>query len=118
MATRNGDIPADQLRQPAPACIPRLDHADLCALYVGARTGGDFFEFFDVKGALVFGLFDIAGRRAQAFHIAAALQELLRARIPVLLGDPAANTAEGLTELAIVVNAGVLEAAGGVCCCP
>ncbi len=110
--------PPVQFRRPAPACIPRLEDADLCALYVGARVGGDFFEFFDFSDLLVFLLLDIAGRREQALDIACALQEFLRAEVPKQFASPNANAAEALVELAINTNVAILEAAGGVRHCP
>ncbi len=107
-----------QFRRPAPACIPRVEDAELCALYAGARVGGDFFEFFDINDSLIFVLLDVAGRREEALHIASAVQDFLRDAVPKEFASPTANPAEALVELAIAVNTTVLAAAGGVRHCP
>src|SRR5512146_392883 len=118
MFNHHEPVPPGGLRRPAPACIPRLEDADLCALYVGARVGGDFFEFFDVNDSLIFLLLDIAGRREEALHIASAVQDFVRAAVPQAFASPTANPAEALQELAIAINSKVIEAAGGVRHCP
>lgn len=81
--------------------------------------GGDFFDFVQVgPERLIFALLDIAGRRDQALHIAAAVQESLRATAPELFGTADLNEADAVTDLVLSVNQTILTASGGVRCAP
>jgi len=105
------------LRHPAPSLPPKLKSSDLAALYRAARVGGDFFEFVQVgDDRLVFVLLDIAGRRDQALNIAAGVQETLRDHVPVVFGAKDLNEADAVTDLVHMLNAKILQAAGGVRC--
>ncbi|MGZ4814198.1 MAG: PP2C family protein-serine/threonine phosphatase [Terriglobales bacterium] len=93
--------------------------SDLAALYRAARVGGDFFDFVPVgPNRLIFALLDIAGKRDQALHVAACVQEALRARAPELFSKDDMNEADALTDLVLAVNQAILKAAGGVRCAP
>lgn len=107
------------MRKPAPSLPPHLPSSDLAALYRAARVGGDFFEFIKVGAdRLVFILLDIAGRRDQALHIAAAVQESLRATAPQLFSQPDLNESDAVTDLVLQLNQTILTAANGVRCAP
>jgi serine phosphatase RsbU (regulator of sigma subunit) len=96
-----------------------MQSSDLAALYRAARVGGDFFDFVQVgSDRLIFALLDIAGKRDQALHVAAAVQETLRARAPELFGAEDLNEADAVTDLVLAVNQSILAAAGGVRCAP
>lgn len=107
-----------ELRTPLPACVPTLNGTTVTALYRGARVGGDFFDFAEVRGRLVLALLDIAGSREGALHIAAIVQDRFRARVPELFSSREVNEAEALSALTIELNRTVLEAADGVRCAP
>jgi sigma-B regulation protein RsbU (phosphoserine phosphatase) len=103
------------LRQPAPTVLPALPGVDLAALYRGARMGGDCFDFAVTDcGRLVLLLLDVAGKRDEALHIAASVQDLLRERVPGLFKGEDVNQSEVLSELAIGINRTILKAAEGV----
>src|SRR4051812_17249071 len=105
------------LRHPAPSVPPKLRSSDLAALYRAARVGGDFFEFVQVgDDRLVFVLLDIAGRRDQALNIAAGVQETLRSHVPTAFSAADLNEADAVTDLVHLLNAKILQAAGGVRC--
>jgi len=107
------------LRKPAPSTPPNMQCSDLAALYRAARVGGDYFEFVQAgPDRLIFALLDIAGKRDQALHIAASVQETLRARVPELFGAEDLNEADAVTDLVLAVNQTILNAAGGVRCAP
>jgi len=96
-----------------------MQSADLAALYRAARVGGDFFEFVQVgPDRLVFALLDIAGRREQALHIAAAVQDSLRSLAPALFQESDLNETDAVTDLVLSLNQAILSAAGGVRCAP
>ncbi len=107
------------LRKPAPSDPPKLSASDLAALYRAARVGGDYFEFIQVgPDRLVFMLLDIAGRREQALHVAAAVQDNLRVRAPELFAQNDLNESDAVTDLVLELNQTILSAAGGVRCAP
>ena len=96
-----------------------MQSSDLAAMYRAARIGGDFFDFVQAgEDRLIFALLDIAGRRDQALHIAAAVQQSLRAEVPKLFSASDLNEADAVTDLVLAVNQTILAAAGGVRCAP
>jgi sigma-B regulation protein RsbU (phosphoserine phosphatase) len=108
-----------ELRKPAPSSIPKLESLQVAMQYRGARMGGDFFDFIEVEPSrLIFLMMDVAGKRDEAMHIAAAVQDRFREAAPDLFNGPEVNEAQAAADLNIVVNRTVLEAAGGVRCAP
>jgi hypothetical protein len=59
-------------------------------------------------------LTDVAGKRDEALHIAAAVQDRMHELAPELLSDPDANVAEGVTDLVLELNRTIMQTAGGV----
>jgi len=107
------------LRRPAPSIPPTMESSDLAALYRAARVGGDFFEFVQVgPDRMVFALLDIAGRREQALHVAASVQDAMRTLVPSLFGESDLNETDAITDLVLSLNQTILTAAGGVRCAP
>ncbi len=111
--------PAVHRDKPEPSPAPNLANTTIAAVYRGARVGGDFFDFVTTpSGRLLFLLLDIAGRREEAFNIAASAQELLHSSGPRMFEDPEANESLVLTDLALELNRTIMQAAGGVRCAP
>jgi sigma-B regulation protein RsbU (phosphoserine phosphatase) len=109
------EAPKRDLRIPQPSVLPCDADLTVSALYRGSRIGGDFYEFVPLSDTrMMFLLTDIAGKRDEALHIAAAVQDLVRKRAPELLSDAEANVAEGVTALMLELNRTVMSAAGGV----
>jgi serine phosphatase RsbU (regulator of sigma subunit) len=103
------------LRVPRPSEFPTKTALTTSARYRGSRIGGDFFDFVTISDSrLVFLLADVAGRRDEALHIAAAVQDTLHERAPELLGDEDANVADSVTDLVLELNRSVMQTAGGV----
>lgn len=103
------------LRTPRPSVLPERPDLSASARYKGSRVGGDYYDFFPVsENRMVFMLTDIAGKRDEALHIAAAVQDAMHERAPALLADPDANVAEGVTNLVLELNRTIMQAAGGV----
>src|SRR3954468_1963261 len=108
-----------ELRKPAPSSIPKRDSLQVAMQYKGARMGGDFFDFIEVAPArLIFLMMDIAGKRDEAMHIAAAVQDTFRETVPQLFSGADVNEPQAAAELNIAINRMVLEAAEGVRCAP
>jgi serine phosphatase RsbU (regulator of sigma subunit) len=111
--------PVATQRVPAPTDFPVFEGAELAAAYCGARMGGDFFDvLLSPTGRVVFAMMDIAGIRADALNIAAHVQDVFRAKVPVLFSSEDFNEAEAVTELGIELNRAIMEAAGGARCAP
>src|SRR5947209_3459180 len=73
------EAPKRDLRVPQPSVLPCDADLTVSALYRGSRIGGDFYEFVPLSDTrMVFLLTDIAGKRDEALHIAAAVQDLVR----------------------------------------
>jgi len=103
-----------ELRKPQPSALPTMPSVNAGAAYRSARVGGDFFDFVQLDGTrLLFGMLDIAGRREEAMHLAAEVQTVMREHALKLLA-PGTNLHEGLTQLALAVNRGIINAAKGV----
>ena len=108
-----------ELRKPAPSSIPKRENLQVAMQYKGARMGGDFFDFIEVEPArLIFLMMDVAGKRDEAMHIAAAVQDKFREAVRELFTGTEVNEPQAAADLNIVINRAILEAAGGVRCAP
>lgn len=107
--------PKSTLRTPQPSVLPDKPALTVSARYKGSRVGGDYYDFFPISETrMVFMLTDVAGKREEALHIAAAVQDTMRQRARELLMDPDANVAEGVTNLVLDLNRTIMQTAGGV----
>jgi len=88
------------------------------ALYRGARVGGDFYDFIATGPCrMLVLLLDIAGRRDQALHIAATVQEVFRGAADLFAAEDV-NEPVAVTGLLLEINRAIMAAAGGVRCAP
>ena len=109
--------PAVAVRQPRPPFVPEVAGASIGARYCEDRTGGDFYDFaLTPSGRVLVLMADIAGKRDQTFAIAAAMQDLFHGRTPELFAAGDGNESLALTELALDLNRGIMQAASGVRC--
>lgn len=107
------------LRERVHAEVPRLQDANIAAVYYGQRQGGDFHDFLRVSPTRVlFGLLDVAGRLEENSHIVAAAQSTFRAVGSELLAKEDVNPAEAMMEVCLQLNRTILTAAGRVHSCP
>lgn len=110
--------PVRELRKPAPAKFPELPSLRVGALYRGARVGGDFFDFIQVGSSrLLVLLLDIAGKREEALHIAAAVQDVFHGSADIFYNEDV-NEPVALISVLLDINRAIMEAAGGVRCAP
>lgn len=99
--------------------VPTLRCAEVAAVYHNQRVAGDFYEFLRVGPARVlFGLFDVAGRREDTREILIAAQDTFRTRAPRLFAGKDFNEAEAMVGLCHEVNRTILQVAGGIRSCP
>jgi serine phosphatase RsbU (regulator of sigma subunit) len=99
--------------------IPVLRCAELAAVYHSQRVAGDFYEFLRVgPSRVLFGLFDVAGRREDTRTILVATQNTFRTLGPKLFAGKDFNEAEAMVGLCHEVNRTILQVAGGIRSCP
>jgi serine phosphatase RsbU (regulator of sigma subunit) len=101
--------PADPLHSDVPA----LRQAEIAAIYHGLRVAGDFYEFLRASPTRVlFGLFDIAGRRGDTREILIAAQKTFRGLAPELFGGVDVNEPTAMIEVSQQLNRTILRCAG------
>ena len=99
--------------------VPELHAAQLAAAYYGERQGGDLHDFVRVTpNRVLFGLLDMAGRRAENGAMASAAQHTFRTRAPELFSADDVNEADAMAELCLELNRAIMAAEGGVRSCP
>lgn len=108
-------LPAD----PMHSDVPALRHAEIAAVYHGQRVAGDFYELLRAgPSRVLFGLFDIAGRREGTRQILIAAQTTFRTLAPQLFGALDFSESLAMIELSQEINRTILQFVGGVRSCP
>ncbi len=112
----HSDVPSPApTAEPVPTIFPKIEGADLAAVFVGKRVAGDFYDSLRVSPERVlFALLDVAGRREDNRAILAAAQETFRSFGTELFSRPDINESESMTELVLRINRGLIEACKGV----
>lgn len=91
----------------------------MAAVFLAKRVAGDFYDAIRVSPErILFGLFDIAGRREENRAILRASQKIFRTQGSDLFARSDINESEAMTELCILLNRGIMEAEEGVRSCP
>ena len=99
--------------------VPVLRRAEIAAVYHSQRVAGDFYEFLRVgPSRVLFGLFDVAGRREDTRAILIAAQNTFRTLAPKLFAGEDFNEAEAMVGLCHEINCTILQVAGGIRSCP
>jgi serine phosphatase RsbU (regulator of sigma subunit) len=112
---RHKTVPTD----PRHSNVPLLRGAEIAAVYYNQRVAGDFYEFLRVgPSRVLFGLFDLAGRRQDTREILIAAQNTFRTLAPKLFSGKDFNEAEAMVALCHEVNRTILQVAGGIRSCP
>lgn len=105
--------------EPVPTVFPKIEGADIAAVFAGNRVAGDFYDSLRVSSdRILFGLLDVAGRREENRGILTAAQEIFRNFGAELFSRPDINESEAMTELSLRINRGLIEASKGVRSCP
>lgn len=98
--------------------VPALRGAEIAAIYHGYRVAGDFYEFLRVsRTRVLFGLFDIAGRREDTREFLIAAQQTYRTLGPKLFASHDVNEPVAMIKLSHELNRTILRCAG-VRSCP
>jgi len=105
--------------EPVPTVFPRIEGADIAAVFAGKRVAGDFYDSVRVSPERVlFGLLDVAGRREDNRGILVAAQEIFRNLGTELFSRSDINESDAMTELCLRINRGLIESSSGVRSCP
>jgi len=107
------------MAEPVPSVFPKIEGADLAALFIGERIAGDFYDSLRVgPERILFGLLDVAGRREDNRGILAAAQQIFREAGAELFSHPDLNESDAMTQLCLRINRGLIETCKGVHSCP
>jgi phosphoserine phosphatase RsbU/P len=114
-----GKTEAAPIVEPVPTVFPEVSGAQIAAVFAGKRMAGDFYDSIRVSPERVlFGMLDVAGRRADNRPILTAAQKIFRNFGTELFSKPDINESEAMTELSIRLNREIIESCDGVCSCP
>ena len=105
--------------EPVPTVFPKIDGADIAAVFVGKRLAGDFYDSIRVSPERVLiGLLDVAGRRDDTRGLLVASQEVFRSLGTELFSPPDINESDAMTELCLRINRRLIDVCCGVHSCP
>jgi serine phosphatase RsbU (regulator of sigma subunit) len=105
--------------EPVPTVFPKIEGADIAAVFAGKRVAGDFYDSVRVSPERVlFGLLDVAGRREDNRGILIAAQDIFRNFGTELFSRSDINESNAMTELCLRINRGIIESSSGVRSCP
>src|ERR1700752_340498 len=105
--------------EPVPTVFPKLEGAEIAAVFAGKRVAGDLYDSVRVSPERVlFGLLDVAGRREDNRGILKAAQEIFRNFGGELFSRPDVNESDAMSELNLRINRGIIETSRGVHSCP
>src|SRR5246127_4478557 len=90
--------------EPVPG-FPTMDGAQIAADFLGVRIAGDLYDSLRVSPERVlFGLLDVAGRRADNLAVFGAAQQIFHDLGTELFSRPDINESEAMTELSLSLN--------------
>jgi serine phosphatase RsbU (regulator of sigma subunit) len=105
--------------EPVESSFPVMRDAEIAAVFAGEREAGDFYDSIRVSpNRVLFGLLDVAGKRADAEVILADAQQLFRELGTELFSPVEVNEADAMTQLCVQLNRAIMDAAKGVHSCP
>ena len=105
--------------EPVPTVFPKIDGADIAAVFTGKRVAGDFYDSIRASSERVLiGLMDVAGRREDNRPILIHAQEIFRTVGAQLFSDSDINESDAMTELCLKLNRGLIDLCCGVHSCP
>ena len=111
--------PDSPVVEPVPTVFPKIEGAEIAAVFSGKRIGGDFYDSLRVSPERVlFGMLDLAGRREDNLGILTAAQEIFRSFGTELFSKQDINESDAMTQLSLRINRHIIEASHGVHSCP
>ena len=111
--------PAAPTAEPVPTVFPKIEGADMAAVFAGKRVAGDFYDSVRVSPERVlFGLLDVAGRREDNRGILIEAQTVFRSVGAQVFAGSDINESNAMTELSLRINRAIIESCHGVHSCP
>ncbi len=111
--------PAAPTAEPVPTVFPKIEGADIAAVFAGQRVAGDFYDSVRVSPERVlFGLLDVAGRREDNRGILIEAQTVFRTVGAQVFAASDINESNAMTELSLRINRAIIESSHGVHSCP
>lgn len=105
--------------EPVPTVFPKIDGADIAAVFTGKRVAGDFYDSIRTSSERVLiGLMDVAGRREDNRPILIHAQEIFRTIGAQLFSGSDINESDAMTELCLHLNRALIDICCGVHSCP
>lgn len=105
--------------EPVPTVFPKIEGADIAAVFVGKLVAGDFYDSIRVSPErILFGLLDVAGLHQDDRGVLTVAQNIFRASGAELFSRPDINESEAMTELSLRINRGLIEISSGIRSCP
>jgi serine phosphatase RsbU (regulator of sigma subunit) len=102
-----------------PTVFPKIEAADIGAVFLHERVAGDFYDSIRVSSERVlFGLLDVAGRREENRGLLKMAQDMFRSIGGELFSGQDINESDAMTELCLRMNRGLIESSEGVHPCP
>ena len=105
--------------EPVPTVFPKIDGADIAAMFTGKRIAGDFYDSIRTsRERVLIGLMDAAGRREDNRPILIHAQEIFRTVGEQLFSRSDINESDAMTELCLHLNRALIDICCGVHSCP
>lgn len=116
---RSSTSEAPAVVEPIPTVFPKIDGAELAAMFAGKRVAGDFYDSIRTSPERVLiGLLDVAGRRQDNRYILNHAQQIFRTSGARVFSASDINESEAMTELCLELNRGLIDICCGVHSCP
>lgn len=111
--------PAASVIEPVPTVFPKVEGAEIAAVFVGKRIAGDFYDSIRVgTERVLFGILDIAGQRHENRDLLVKVQQIFRTAGAQLFSAPDLNESEAMTAFSVDLNRGLIDFSGKVHSCP
>jgi len=105
--------------EPVPTIFPKIEGADVAAVFVGKRVAGDFYDSIRASSERVLiGMLDIAGRRENNRNLLVTAQDIFRNLGTELFSRTDINESDAMTELCLRINRTLIDVCCGVHSCP
>ncbi len=105
--------------EPVPTVFPKIEGADIAAVFIGKRIAGDFYDSIRTSSERVLiGLMDVAGRREDNRPVLIRAQEVFRTVGAQLFSGSDINESDAMTALCLHLNRALIDVCCGVHSCP
>jgi serine phosphatase RsbU (regulator of sigma subunit) len=105
--------------EPVPTVFPKIDGADIAAVFTGNRIAGDFYDSIRTGSErILIGLMDVAGRREDNRPVLIRAQEVFRTVGAELFSGSDINESDAMTALCLRLNRALIDVCCGVHSCP